>query len=115
MLLFAAIVNVAALFTPAIRVRIVGTTPFVRLPDAGLVFAVLATLACAVAFARRGWWRALPAALTGVLTAVVYARVLFSPSGTFVDPVLRHAVHPAWGFIPMALAALLGVLGSRRG
>lgn len=112
LLLVAAVLQIAALLTPAIRVRIVGTIAFVRVPDAGLAFAVLALFAVVVAFVPRGWWRWMPAGLTAALTAIVYARVRLSPSGTFVDPLLRHAMHPAWGFVPMAAAALLGLAGA---
>ena len=67
-----------------------------------------------MALLRRGWWRALPGGLTAVVLAVVYWRLARAPSGSFVDPVLRHAVRPSWGFVPMGIAVLVGLIGATR-
>ena len=111
-LLAAGFLQVVAVFTPAARVRLAGTTAFVRLPTAGVLLVVLGLLTIAGALRARGWWRAVPAALSGAILIVAYLRIVRNPSGSFVDPLLRHAVHPAWGFVPMALAVALGIIGT---
>jgi hypothetical protein len=43
----------------------------------------------------------------------MYWRIVTAPSGTFIDPLLRRAVDPGWGFVPMGIAALVSLLGAR--
>src|SRR5581483_1542140 len=95
------LLQAAALFTPAVRVKLAGTKQFLELPKAGVAFAVLAGITLVVAFAPRRWWRVLPGLLCGVLAGGANWRIVHSPSGYFIDPLLRHAVHPAWGFALM--------------
>jgi len=111
-LLAAGVLQLAALVTPAARVRIVGGLAFYRVPTAGVALAVLGALTLAVALRPRGWWRWLPSALATAVLAVLYWRLVRAPSATFIDPLLRHAVHPSWGFAPMAAAVLLGLVGA---
>lgn len=111
-LIAAGIGQMAATLTPAVRVRLVGTTLFLRLPDAGAILLALGVLTIVAALRPYGWWRCIPGIASGGLLSVVYWRIVHTPSGTFIDPVLRHAVHPAWGFIPMALAVLASVVGA---
>jgi hypothetical protein len=40
----------------------------------------------------------------------VYFRLKRNPSHTFVDPLLRHLLHPSWGFVPMGAAVLLSLV-----
>jgi hypothetical protein len=111
--LFAAgVLQIAATLTPAVRVRLVGATLFFRLPDAGALFLALGALTIAVALRPHGWWRWGPGVASGALLAVVHSRIVHAPTGTFIDPVLRHAVHPAWGFIPMSVAVLVSLTGA---
>ncbi|MBV9880594.1 MAG: hypothetical protein JO180_08860 [Gemmatirosa sp.] len=113
-LLAAGVLQLVATLAPAARVRIVGGVSFLRLPTAGVALVALGALTLAVALRPRGWWRWLPSGLSAVVVAAVYWRLGRSPSGTFVDPVLRHALHPSWGFVPMAAAVVLGLVGAAR-
>jgi hypothetical protein len=108
-LLIAGLAQVAAAFTPAGHIALRGSISFIRLPNAGAAFVTLGLLTGFLALRPRGWWRWLPGVVSIVLLVVVYARLRWAPSGGFFDPVLRRVVHPAWGFIPMTLAALLGL------
>jgi hypothetical protein len=110
-LILAGLAQIVSVFTPAVRVRLVGAVSFIRLPTAGAVLAVLGILAVVLAFTPRGWWRAVPGILTGAILAIAHWKIVHAPSGTFVDPLLRRAAHPAWGFVPFTIAALLGILG----
>ena len=111
-LLFAiGLLQVAAVFAPAVRIRILGTVAFLRLPTAGVVLLILALLQVAIAFRPVGWWKWIPSPLAGVVVAVSYRRIVTAPSGSFIDPLLRHAVHPAWGFILMSGAVALSFIG----
>ena len=94
--------------------RLAGSLPFYRVPSAGPALAVLAVLTVGAALMRRGAWRALPSALSAAVLAVVYWRLARAPSATFIDPVLRHAVDPSWGFVPMGVAVLVGLVGAMR-
>jgi hypothetical protein len=105
--LAAGLAQVSATFTPAGHVRLLGNVLFIRLPTAGVAFIVLGLLIGATAFWPRGWWRWFPGIASLGLLAVVYARLRWAPSGGFFDPVLRRAVQPAWGLVPMTFAALL--------
>jgi hypothetical protein len=111
-LVVAGLLQVAATLTPALRVRLIGPTLFLRVPDAGAFLLALGVLTIAVALRPGGWWRWVPGLLTAALLAVVYSRIVHTPSGTFIDPVLRHAVHPAWGFIPMSIAVAVSLVGA---
>ena len=113
-LLAAGCLQLAALLTPATRVRIVGAVAFARGPSAGVALAILGALTVAVALRPRGWWRWLPPVLSAAVLAVVYWRLTRAPSGSFVDPVLRHALRVGWGFWPMGLAVLLALVGAAR-
>ncbi|MEP6493328.1 MAG: hypothetical protein ABJF01_11660 [bacterium] len=110
-LLAAGVLQLGAVLTPAVRARIVGTIPFFRLPNAGVVLVALGVLTIAIAFRPGGWWRWVPGALSAVIVAVAYVKIVRAPSGSFFDPVLRHAVHPGWGFGAMTIAILFS-LGS---
>ena len=118
LLVIAGLAQIAAAFTPAARVRLRGSIPFYRLPNAGGAFIVLAVLTALLAFAPRGRWRLLPGLASAALSAVVYARLRWEPSGGFADPLLRHLVRPAWGFVPLAaavaLALIAGLASTRR-
>jgi hypothetical protein len=113
-LLAAGCLQLAALLAPAARVRIVGAIPFARVPSAGVALAILGALTIAVALRPRGWWRWVPGVLSAAILAVVYWRLTRAPSATFVDPVLRRALRVGWGFWPMGLAVLLGLVGAAR-
>ena len=105
----AALLQVAAIFTPAVRVRILGTIPFLRLPKAGVVLLILAMLSVAAAFRPSNRWRWLPGVLSASVVGVAYWRIVTAPSGSFVDPLLRRAVHPAWGFALMSVAVACSI------
>ena len=112
LLLAAGALQIAALFTPAVRVRLAGTTAFIHLPTAGITLLVLGVLTACIALVRRGWWQWLPGILSGLVLVVAYSRIVHAPSGSFADPLLRHAVHPAWGFVPMGIAVFLALVGA---
>jgi hypothetical protein len=114
-LLAAGCLQLAATLTPAARVKIVGPVSFVRLPTAGAGLVGLAMLTLTLALLPRGWWRWVPSVLSGMLVTILYWRLRHAPSGTFLDPLLRHTLHPAWGFVPMSAAVLLGLAGAARG
>lgn len=111
-LLVAGALQIAAVFTPAVRVKIAGTTPFVRLPNAGTILLALGVITLVIALLRRGWWQWIPGLLSGLILAVAYSKIVSAPSGTFIDPLLRHGVHPAWGFVPMSMSVLIGLIGA---
>jgi hypothetical protein len=113
-LFVAGLLQVVAAFTPAARVRVIGPLPFVRLPTAGVALVILGLCNVGVALRPRGWWRWLPSIASALVLALVYWRLHRNPSHTFVDPVLRHLLHPSWGFVPMGLAVLLGLIGAAR-
>ena len=106
-MLLGGVLQLVASFAPAARVRLVGPVSFVRLPTAGAALVGLAVVTVTVAALPRRWWRMLPGLLSGVILWIVHWRLLHAPSGTFIDPVLRHTLRPSWGFVPMASAALL--------
>ena len=111
-LLAAGCLQLAALLTPAARMRIVGAIPFYKVPTASVALAVLAALTIAVALRPRGWWRWLPSVGTALVLALTYWRLVYAPSQTFVDPVLRRTLHPSWGFYAMFAAVLVGLIGA---
>lgn len=114
-LLFAAgVLQLAATLTPAAHVKVLGAVSFVRLPTAGSALVGLSVLTLTLSLLPRGWWRWLPALLSAVVTGLVYWRLRRSPSGTFLDPLLRHALHPSWGFVPMSVAILVNLAGAAR-
>jgi len=109
--LFAAgIFQLASLLAPAARVRLLGTIPFFRLPNAGVALVVLGLFTLVVAVRPHRVWRWVPVLLSTFIVALAYYRIANAPTGRFFDPVVRRAVHPAWGFAPMAAAILLGLL-----
>ena len=114
LLLAAGVLQIACAFTPAARVRLLGTMPFARLPSAGVALLVLGAATLLVAYRPARRRRARPGVCSALVRAVAYWRLAFAPSGTFVDPVLRRAVRPAWGFAPMAAVVALGILRGLR-
>ncbi len=105
-LLIAGFAQVVAAFAPAGYIRLRGHISFIGLPTAGLAFLVLGLLTVLTALRPHGWWRWIPGFISVGLLCVVYAKLRYAPSGGFFDPMLRRMVRPAWGFVPMALAAL---------
>jgi hypothetical protein len=112
LLVVAGILQTAAVLTPAVRISLVGTKPFLGVQTAGPVLIVLGLITIAVAFRPSAWWRWIPAVLSAAVVALVYWRVVTAPSGTFADVALRHAVHPAWGFIPMCAAVAVNLVAA---
>src|SRR5215468_8710925 len=108
-LVIAGLAQIAAVFTPAGRGRLLGVIPFIRLPNAGVAFVVLGILTALVALWRRGWWRWIPGLASAALLTVVYMRLRWDPSGTFADPLVRRIVRPSWGFYPMGVAIFLSL------
>ena len=114
LLFLAGILQVAATFTPAARMRIVGAVSFVRLPSAGVALVILGLLTLAIALRPNRWWRFIPGILSSAILVVVYFRLKRNPSHTFVDPLLRHLLHPSWGFVPMGIAVLFSLIAAVR-
>lgn len=114
MLLAAGCLQLAALLAPAARVRVIGAIAFARIPTAGVALGVLGALTIAVALRPRGWWRWVPGVLSALVLTVTYWRLTQAPSGSFVDPVLRRALHVGWGFGPMGGAVLLSLVAAAR-
>jgi hypothetical protein len=114
LLFFAGVLQVLATFTPAARMRVVGGVPFVRLPTAGATLVVLGLLTLAIALRPHRWWRFIPSMLSSAILVVVYFRLKRNPSHTFVDPLLRHLLHPSWGFVPMGIAVVLSLVAAAR-
>lgn len=114
LLLAGGVLQLAATLTPAAHVKVLGAVSFVRLPTAGAVLVGLSVLTLTLSLLPRGWWRWLPALLSAGVTALVYLRLRRSPSGTFLDPLLRHALHPSWGFVPMSVAVAINLVGAAR-
>ena len=112
LLFLAGLLQVIATFTPAARMRIVGAVSFVRLPNAGATLIILGLLTLAIALRPNRWWRFIPGILSSVILVVVYVRLKRNPSHTFVDPLLRHLLHPSWGFVPMSAAALFSLIAA---
>jgi hypothetical protein len=111
-LLAAGVLQIAAVFTPAVRIPFVRGILFLRLPTAGVLLVALGLIAVGVAFRPAGWWRWLPSILSGAIVTAAYLRILHAPSGTFGDFLLRRTVHPDWGFVPMGAAVALGLVGA---
>jgi hypothetical protein len=112
LLFFAGVLQVVATFTPAARMRIVGPVSFVRLPSAGVALVVLGLLTLAIALRPNRWWRFIPGLLSSAILIVVYFRLKRNPSHTFVDPLLRHLLHPSWGFVPMGIAVAFSLIAA---
>jgi hypothetical protein len=112
--LAAGLLQLASSLAPAARVRVAGGLPFHQVPSAGPALLALGVFALVVALHPRGWWRWLPGGFTAAVLAVAYWRLARAPSASFLDPILRHAVDPSWGFVPMALAALLALVAAAR-
>jgi len=110
----AGLVQIASVYAPAARVRIYGLVPFLRVPNGGVALLTLGVLTLVVALRPIGWWRWVPASLTAGVLAFIYWRLTHDPSRTFVDPVLRHLMHPSWGFAPMGIAVLISLVGAGR-
>jgi hypothetical protein len=108
----AGLIQIASIYSPAARVRIYGLVPFHRVPSGGVALLTLGVLTIVVALRPIGWWRWVPAPLSAAVLALVYWRITHDPSRTFVDPLLRHLMHPSWGFIPMALSVLISLVGA---
>ena len=92
--------------------RIYGIVPFLRVPNGGVALLTLGVLTIVVALRPIGWWRWVPSPLTAGILALIYWRVTHNPSRTFVDPLLRHLMHPSWGFVPMGIAVVIGLVGA---
>ena len=112
LLFLAGLLQVVATFTPAARMRVVGAVSFVRLPNAGVTLIILGLLTLAIALRPHRWWRFIPGILSSVILVVVYFRLKRNPSHTFVDPLLRHLLHPSWGFVPMSAAAVFSLVAA---
>jgi hypothetical protein len=112
LLFFAGVFQVVATFTPAARMRIVGPVSFARLPSAGAALVVLGLLTLAIALRPNRWWRFIPGLLSSAILIVVYFRLKRNPSHTFVDPLLRHLLHPSWGFVPMGIAVAFSLIAA---
>jgi hypothetical protein len=108
----AGLVQIASIYSPAARVRLYGLVPFLRVPSGGVALLTLGVLTLVVALRPMGWWRWIPGPLTAGVLALIYWRVSHNPSRTFVDPLLRHLMHPSWGFIPMGTAVLASLAGA---
>ncbi|MEP6618800.1 MAG: hypothetical protein ABJE47_05780 [bacterium] len=106
----AGVLQIAALFTPAAHVRLLGDISFFRLPTAGAVLLGLGLLTLGLTLHPGRWWRWLPGLASAAVLAISYWRIVYSPSATFADPLLRHAVHPSWGFVPIGAAVAIGLL-----
>jgi hypothetical protein len=111
-ILIAGLLQIGSIYSPAARVRIYGLLPFLRIPSGGVALLSLGVLTLIVALRPNGWWRWIPAPLSAGVLALIYWRITHNPSATFVDPLLRHLMHPAWGFAPMSAAVLVGVVGA---
>ncbi|MEO7087071.1 MAG: hypothetical protein ABI442_19160 [Gemmatimonadaceae bacterium] len=109
--LFAAgVFQLAAVFTPAARVRLAGVIPFFKLPNAGLALVILSLFTILVAIKPHRVVRWVPTVLSAIVVGVAYSRISRAPTGHFFDPLVRRLVHPAWGFIPMATAILVALI-----
>jgi hypothetical protein len=108
----AGLLQIASIYSPAARVKIYGLVPFLRVPHGGVALLTLGVLTMVVALRPIGWWRWVPGPLTAGVLAFIYWRVTHNPSRTFVDPLLRHLMHPSWGFVPMSVAVAVGVTGA---
>jgi len=108
----AGLVQIASIYSPAARVRLYGLVPFLRVPSGGVALLTLGVLTLVVALRPMGWWRWIPGPLAAGVLALIYWRVSHNPSRTFVDPLLRHLMHPSWGFIPMGTAVLASLAGA---
>jgi hypothetical protein len=111
-LMAAGLLQICALFTPAAHVRVLGDMTFFSLPTAGAVLLALAILTIGVGLRPGGWWRFVPGLLSAAVLAVSRWRIIHSPSATFADPLLRHAVHPSWGFWPMGIVVGVGLVAA---
>ena len=105
------LLQAAATFLPATRIRLFGGTfSFLQIHSTGGVLLLLGLIMALTAAQRRTRWLAISSGLSLAITAAVYVGVRWHPSRTFVDPVLRRAIRPGWGFGPMFLAGGLGLL-----
>jgi hypothetical protein len=103
------ILQSVAAFLPAVRMRLSGTASFLRVHTTGgvlLAFGIVIIVA-----ANRGRWRWVGAiaGISLVATVLMYVQIVTAPMRMFIDPLMRHVVHPAWGFIPMTFGTVLGL------
>ena len=107
LLWIAGLAQIAAAFAPAARVRLLSDISFVRLPNTGVAFSCLVFSPLREQqFCRARLGRSIPGLVSLGLLFVMYAKLRYAPWGGFFDPMLRRAVRPAWGFVPMSIAAL---------
>ncbi|HYW30948.1 MAG TPA: hypothetical protein VE869_05520 [Gemmatimonas sp.] len=113
-MLIAGVAQLVAATTTAANVRFAPDRAFHELPSAGVALLVLGTLTVVVAVRPRGLWRWMPGACSLLVLAVAFWRLQWAPTTSFADPLLQHAVGPAWGFMPMVGAVALGLVGATR-
>lgn len=103
------ILQSVAAFLPAVRVRLYGTASFLRVHAAGGVLLALGIVLIVAANRGRWRWVGVVAGVSLAVIVVMYVRIVTAPLRMFVDPLMRHVVHPAWGFVPMTLGAVSGL------
>jgi hypothetical protein len=108
-LAIAGLTQLAAAFTPAAHVRLLGDKTFASLPTAGLLFVSLGIVTTLTALWPRKPLPWISPFVSAVLTVIVYAKLRWAPSGGWVDPVFRRVVKPTWGFGPMSIAVLMAL------
>lgn len=113
-MLIAGVAQLVSATTPAANVRFSPDLAFHELPSAGVALLVLGALTVLVAMRPRGRWCWVPGALSVLVLAVAFWRLQWVPTSSFADPLVQHAVGPAWGFVPMSAAVVLGLIGAAR-
>jgi hypothetical protein len=102
----------ASAFSPAARLRVWGTIPFTQLHWLGGVVLVLGFGIAAAAILRRPRWMVAGGLFSLLIVAAMHIRLVRAPIGNFADHLMRHAIHPAWGFLPMYASIVLGFVAA---
>ncbi|MES2521802.1 MAG: hypothetical protein V4617_03805 [Gemmatimonadota bacterium] len=113
-MMVAGVAQLLSVVAPAADLRFARNLNFLGLPTAGVALVVLGVLTLLVALRPRGPWRWVPGILSALVLAVAYWRLQWAPTTSFADPLLRGAVGPGWGFIPMGASVLLSIIGAAR-
>jgi hypothetical protein len=99
----------ASAFSPAARLRVWGTIPFIQLHWLGGVVLALGLGIAAAAALRRPRWMVAGGLCSLLIVTAMHIRLVRAPLGNFADHLMRHAIHPAWGFVPMYASIILGL------
>jgi len=106
------LLHAASSFTPAARLRLWGTIPFFQLHWLGAVTLALGFGVALAAWFRQPRWMIAGSVSSLLIVTAMHIRIVRAPLGNFGDHLMRHAIHPAWGFVPMYASLILELIAA---